>query len=72
MNPATPVFRAGQTSTGLPRLCIRHVSFSGKPRKPTTGFVGPEGHGEKIWIWSHRRTEQTIYTFRDRLVVCNT
>lgn len=27
----------------------------------------PEGHGEKIWVWAHRRTEQTIYTLRDRL-----
>lgn len=69
MNAAAPTFRAGQPLIGFPRICVRHISHSGKPRKPTTGFIGPAGHGEKIWIWSHRRTDQTIYTLKDRLDV---
>jgi len=66
MNVASGL-RAGQPLVGLPRICLRQISHSGKRKEPTVGFKGPEGHGEKIWIWNHRRTEQTIYTLRDRL-----
>ncbi|KAF4123207.1 hypothetical protein GMORB2_6757 [Geosmithia morbida] len=67
MNSAVPTLRMGQPMTGLPKACVRSISHSSKPRKASTGFVGPPGHGEKIWIWSHRRTDQTIYTLRNRL-----
>jgi hypothetical protein len=66
MNTA-PRFRLGQL-VGLPRICIRQ-QHSAKPKQPTTGFQGPEGHGEKIWVWGHRRQEQIIYSFRPQLSV---
>ncbi|KFH41805.1 hypothetical protein ACRE_074750 [Hapsidospora chrysogenum ATCC 11550] len=66
MNVASGL-RAGQPLIGLPRICLRQISHSGKRKEPSVGFQGPEGHGEKIWIWSHRRTDQTVYTLRDRL-----
>ncbi|CAH0022972.1 unnamed protein product [Clonostachys rhizophaga] len=67
MKPA-PAFRLGQLA-GLPRLCLRqkHTQHSGKPRQPTSGFVGPEGHGEKIWVFAHRRSDQIIYSFKEQL-----
>jgi hypothetical protein len=68
MNVASGL-RAGQPLVGLPRICLRQISHSGKRKEPSIGFQGPEGHGEKIWIWSHRRTDQTVYTLRDRLNV---
>ena len=34
------------------------------------GFQGPEGHGENIWIFCHRRTNQIIYSFNEKLEVC--
>ncbi|VUC31327.1 unnamed protein product [Clonostachys rosea] len=67
MKPA-PAFRLGQLAS-LPRLCLRqkHTQHSGKPRQPTSGFVGPEGHGEKIWVFTHRRSDQVIYSFKEQL-----
>jgi hypothetical protein len=69
MKPA-PAFRLGQLA-GLPRLCLRqkHTQHSGKPRQATSGFVGPEGHGEKIWVFAHRRSDQIIYSFKEQLDV---
>lgn len=63
---SAPRLRLGQLPALSPRQWVRNYN-NRKPRKPTTGFVGPEGHGEKIWIWAHRRSEQTIYTFREKL-----
>ncbi|WAO92905.1 Hypothetical protein NCS54_01043200 [Fusarium falciforme] len=48
------------------RICVRQA-HSGRPRRPTTGFVGPEGHGEHIWVFGHRRTDQIIYSFDEKL-----
>ncbi|KAH8171931.1 transcriptional regulation of mitochondrial recombination domain-containing protein [Sarocladium implicatum] len=58
--------RLTQLPSLLPKQWVRK-NHNRKPKKATTGFVGPEGHGEKIWIWAHRRSEQTIYTFREQL-----
>ncbi|ODA82603.1 hypothetical protein RJ55_01110 [Drechmeria coniospora] len=53
----------------LPRLirtCIRQV-HTNRRRHATTGFQGPDGHGERIWVFCHRRSEQIIYSFNDKL-----
>ncbi|KAK3191775.1 hypothetical protein K4F52_002199 [Lecanicillium sp. MT-2017a] len=47
-------------------LCVRQV-HGGKRKSPSIGFQGPEGHGEKIWVFAHRRTDQIIYSFKERL-----
>lgn len=66
MNTATG-FRLGQLPSIVTRG-VRNVSTAA-PRTPSKGFQGPEGHGEKIWVFSHRRSEQVIYSFRDTLDV---
>ncbi|RTE70535.1 hypothetical protein BHE90_015075 [Fusarium euwallaceae] len=48
------------------RICVRQA-HSGRPRRANMGFVGPEGHGEHIWVFGHRRTEQIIYSFDEKL-----
>lgn len=60
-------FRLGQL-VGLPRICVRH-NHNKKPKKPTVGFQGPEGHGERLWVWCHRRQEHVIYGFKPTLDV---
>lgn len=50
------------------RICVRQA-HSGRPRRATKGFVGPEGHGEHIWVFGHRRTDQIIYSFDEKLDV---
>lgn len=63
MNSATRV-RPAQLPD-IARLCLRTL-HNGK-KKPTTGFQGPDGHGEKIWVFSHRRSDQIIYSFKEQL-----
>jgi hypothetical protein len=41
----------------------------GKRKTASIGFQGPEGHGEKIWVFAHRRSDQIIYSFKDKLEV---
>lgn len=65
MNSATRV-RPAQLPD-IARLCLRTL-HNGK-KKPTTGFQGPDGHGEKIWVFSHRRSDQIIYSFKEQLDV---
>lgn len=50
--------RIGQWSRML-RTCVRQVH--------TAGRQGPEGHGERIWVFSHRRSDQIVYSFEDKL-----
>ncbi|KIE00301.1 hypothetical protein MAJ_03539, partial [Metarhizium majus ARSEF 297] len=53
--------RLGQWSS-IVRTCLRQVhTRRGK------GSQGPEGHGEKIWVFRHRRSDQIIYSFDERL-----
>ncbi|KAG6013450.1 hypothetical protein E4U54_006746 [Claviceps lovelessii] len=33
----------------------------------TTARQAPEDHGEKIWVFSHRRTDQIVYSFESKL-----
>ncbi|OAQ95104.1 transcriptional regulation of mitochondrial recombination domain-containing protein [Purpureocillium lilacinum] len=51
---------------GFLRACVRQVHSSQRQR-PAKGFEAPEGHGEKIWVFSHRRSDQIIYSFKERL-----
>ncbi|POR39137.1 Uncharacterized protein TPAR_00665 [Tolypocladium paradoxum] len=62
---ASPGTRLGQFP-GFLRACVRHA-HTGRGRRPTTGFQGPDGHGEKIWVFSHRRSQQIIYSFKEKL-----
>ncbi|QPH16468.1 hypothetical protein C2857_001126 [Epichloe festucae Fl1] len=41
------------------RTCVRQAH--------TTGREAPEGHGEKIWVFSHRRSDQIVYSFENKL-----
>ncbi|KOS19610.1 Uncharacterized protein ESCO_001185 [Escovopsis weberi] len=58
--------RLGQVHD-LWRVCTRHASQSRQRGPPTAGFQGPEGHGENIWVFAHRRTDQIIYSFKETL-----
>ncbi|KEY67162.1 hypothetical protein S7711_03022 [Stachybotrys chartarum IBT 7711] len=62
---ATPGFRLGQLPS-LAKTWVRSI-HTGKRRRQTTGFQGPEGHGENIWVFAHRRSDQVIYSF-DRVL----
>lgn len=66
MNVA-PGSRLGQLPSCL-RISVRQL-HSKRPKRPTTGFQGPEGHGENIWIFGHRRSEQIIYSLDQKLDV---
>ncbi|KAG6239994.1 hypothetical protein E4U25_008525 [Claviceps purpurea] len=48
--------RLGQWPTLL-GTCTRHFRAVKGPRSPT-----PEDHGEKIWVFTHRRSDQVIYS----------
>ncbi|CAM1502902.1 Fc.00g076780.m01.CDS01 [Cosmosporella sp. VM-42] len=62
---AAPRSRLGQLPNFL-RICVRQV-HGGARKKPARGFQGPEGHGENIWVFSHRRSDQIIYSFENKL-----
>lgn len=65
MNSA-PAIRLGRLSD-LARTCIRQASTYQGPGKKGLGTPNPEGHGEKIWIFSHRKTNQIIYSLKSKL-----
>ncbi|OAQ68134.1 transcriptional regulation of mitochondrial recombination domain-containing protein [Pochonia chlamydosporia 170] len=44
------------------RTCLRQAH-----RGPKKEFQGPQGHGEKIWVFRHRRSDQIVYSFDERL-----
>ncbi|KAF4974901.1 hypothetical protein FZEAL_8231 [Fusarium zealandicum] len=57
---AAPGSRLGQLPSYM-RICVRHAH---------SGWVPPkvrEGHGENIWVFGHRRSEQIIYSFDEKL-----
>lgn len=68
MNAAPGGTRLGLLPALL-RTCLRRVHTRPSRRPPPKGFQGPEGHGEHIWVFVHRRTEQVIFSFKDRLDV---
>ncbi|KAJ3492497.1 hypothetical protein NLG97_g5354 [Lecanicillium saksenae] len=47
-------------------LCLRQAHKQTKPPN-RLAFKGPEGHGENIWVFAHRRTDQVIYSFNAQL-----
>ncbi|KAI6751133.1 hypothetical protein HG530_014047 [Fusarium avenaceum] len=59
MNTA-PTSRLGQLPSYV-RIWVRHAHFGKK--KTGRNFPAPEGHGEDIWVYGHRRTDQIIYSF---------
>ncbi|KAJ4153353.1 hypothetical protein LMH87_009843 [Akanthomyces muscarius] len=50
----------------IARLCLRQVHGGKRPPNPWA-FQGPDGHGENIWVFAHRRTQQVIYSFSPTL-----
>jgi hypothetical protein len=66
MNVA-PHSRLGQLPNFL-SICVRHV-HGGRRKHVGEGFKGPEGHGENIWVFGHRRTDQIVYSFDKKLDV---
>ncbi|OAA53438.1 hypothetical protein ISF_08791 [Cordyceps fumosorosea ARSEF 2679] len=50
----------------IARLCVRQLHGAKRPPNPMA-FQGPEGHGENIWVFAHRRTDQIIYSFNSTL-----
>ncbi|KAF7559954.1 hypothetical protein G7046_g4193 [Stylonectria norvegica] len=63
---AAPRSRLGQLPSFL-RICVRHASTIARGKRYPKGTVGPEGHGENIWVFGHRRSDQIIYSFEPRL-----
>ncbi|KAH7144009.1 transcriptional regulation of mitochondrial recombination-domain-containing protein [Dactylonectria macrodidyma] len=61
---ATPASRLGQLPSFM-RVCVRHAHNSSK--RQAKGFPPPEGHGENIWVFTHRRSDQIIYSFEPKL-----
>ncbi|OAA44811.1 hypothetical protein NOR_03565 [Metarhizium rileyi] len=53
--------QVGQWS-GVVRTCLRQA-HTGRQK----GFDAPAGHGEKIWVFRHRRSDQIVYSFEDKL-----
>ncbi|KAL7795785.1 transcriptional regulation of mitochondrial recombination domain-containing protein [Trichoderma ceciliae] len=51
---------------GLLRARVRHA-HTGRSRGAATGSQGAESHGENIWVFAHRRSEQVIYSFTKKL-----
>ncbi|KAL7970561.1 transcriptional regulation of mitochondrial recombination domain-containing protein [Trichoderma sp. SZMC 28014] len=47
---------------GLLRAGARYA-HSGRPRGAAAGAQSAEGHGEDIWVFAHRRSDQVIYSF---------
>lgn len=47
---------------GLLRAGVRYA-HSGRPRGAATGSQSAESHGEDIWVFAHRRSDQVIYSF---------
>ncbi|KAF4969674.1 hypothetical protein FSARC_3120 [Fusarium sarcochroum] len=63
MNTA-PTSRLGQLPNYV-RICVRHGHF-GKPKN--SGFpANPPAHGENIYVFGHRRSDQIIYSFDKKL-----
>ncbi|OAQ97833.1 hypothetical protein LLEC1_00039 [Akanthomyces lecanii] len=50
----------------ITRLCLRQLHGGKRPPNPLA-FQGPDGHGENIWVFAHRRTQQVIYSFNATL-----
>lgn len=53
---------------GLSRICLRQV-HAGRHLRTEAAFQGPDAHGEQIWVFSHRRSDQIIYSFDETLNV---
>ncbi|KAK7425005.1 hypothetical protein QQZ08_008401 [Neonectria magnoliae] len=62
---AIPASRLSQLPNFL-RICVRHA-HTAPGKRHSKGFQNPEGHGEDIWVFTHRRSEQIIYSFEDKL-----
>ncbi|KAG5985392.1 hypothetical protein E4U55_003620 [Claviceps digitariae] len=62
MNTATRP-HMGQWSRLL-GTCMRQAHTTARQAAPGQP---PEGHGEKIWVFSHRRTDQIVYSFESKL-----
>ncbi|KAG5916387.1 hypothetical protein E4U42_007680 [Claviceps africana] len=64
--------RMGQWPTVL-GACVRWIhkksrrANKGKKQAPEKKVQGPEGHGENIWVFSHRRSDQIVYSFDSTL-----
>ncbi|PNP55575.1 hypothetical protein THARTR1_04099 [Trichoderma harzianum] len=64
MNSAS---RPGQGQLlGLLRSGVR-FAHTGRPRGAAAGSNDAESHGENIWVFAHRRSEQVIYSFSKQL-----
>lgn len=53
---------------GLLRAGVR-FAHTGRARGAATGSQSAESHGENIWVFAHRRSEQVIYSFTKKLDV---
>ena len=57
-------------AAGVSRISVRHGSSRPRYRKPKPELTGyPEGHGEKIWLFSNVRSKQVAYSHSDVLDV---
>lgn len=52
------------------RMFSRQLHGQKRQSGNSKGFQGPESHGENIWIFCHRRTNQIIFSFNEKLEVC--
>ncbi|KAI5459949.1 transcriptional regulation of mitochondrial recombination-domain-containing protein [Mariannaea sp. PMI_226] len=60
-----PAPRLGQLPRFL-RICVRHA-HTAPQQGSRKGFKVPANHGEDIWVFSHRRSDQVIYSFEEKL-----
>ncbi|KAJ6787846.1 hypothetical protein PWT90_10450 [Aphanocladium album] len=54
--------RVGQLPD-ITRLCLRQAHKLSKPSN-RMAFKGPEGHGENIWVFAHRRSNQGFHDLK--------
>ena len=61
MSVAQTTSKAVASATEAAAAATRHPLR----QKRRTLFHWPQGHGENIWVFTHRRSEQVIYSFQD-------
>lgn len=66
--PLSRPLTVDRLAVGVSRISVRHGHYKPRYRKPQPEMTGyPEGHGEKIWIFSNVRSKQVVYS-HDRVL----
>lgn len=66
--PLSRPLTVDRLAVGVSRISVRHGHYKPRYRQPKPEMTGyPEGHGEKIWIFSNVRSKQVVYS-HDRVL----